>query len=64
MEQYRFPEERCVMCGAVIPEGRQVCRDCERAILERERQAQEVGGADRKPRRVWRRWLGRGRDHG
>lgn len=22
-------EETCVCCGAIIPEGRQVCRDCE-----------------------------------
>ncbi len=21
--------ERCVLCGAIIPEGRQVCLDCE-----------------------------------
>ena len=47
MEQHIFPDERCVMCGAVISEGRQVCRDCERAILERERQAQQAGRADR-----------------
>ena len=23
-------EERCVVCGSVIPEGRQVCPDCEK----------------------------------
>lgn len=28
-----FPEERCVMCGEVIPEGRQVCVACERMVL-------------------------------
>ena len=22
-------EERCVFCGAIIPEGRQVCPNCE-----------------------------------
>ena len=22
-------EERCVVCGRIIPEGRQVCRNCE-----------------------------------
>ena len=26
---YVFSEEHCVMCGVVIPEGRQVCRLCE-----------------------------------
>lgn len=24
--------ETCVCCGAVIPEGRQVCPDCEKAL--------------------------------
>lgn len=24
--------ETCVCCGTVIPEGRQVCPDCERAL--------------------------------
>ncbi len=23
-------DERCLFCGAIIPEGRQVCPDCER----------------------------------
>lgn len=25
-------ENRCVCCGEVIPEGRQVCPDCEKAV--------------------------------
>jgi uncharacterized Zn ribbon protein len=24
--------ERCVCCGAIVPEGRQVCPQCERAV--------------------------------
>ena len=28
-------EDRCVMCGAIIPEGRQVCWICERKVHER-----------------------------
>ena len=24
--------ERCVCCGEIIPEGRQVCPNCERAL--------------------------------
>lgn len=28
MAQYYFKEERCVVCGATIPEGRQVCPSC------------------------------------
>ena len=27
-------EERCVMCGEIIPEGRMVCLRCERAVTE------------------------------
>lgn len=27
-------EERCVCCGAVIPEGRMVCPECERKAKE------------------------------
>lgn len=30
-----FSEEHCVMCGAVIPEGRQVCMECERNVMQR-----------------------------
>lgn len=29
-----FSEEHCVMCGAVIPEGRQVCMECERRVMQ------------------------------
>lgn len=29
-----FSEERCVMCGEIIPEGRMVCPRCERAASE------------------------------
>ena len=27
-----FNENRCVICGGVIPEGRMVCKICERTI--------------------------------
>ena len=26
--------DRCVMCGEIIPEGRQVCPNCEARIME------------------------------
>ena len=29
-------EERCVICGEIIPEGRMVCPACEAAILRGE----------------------------
>ena len=36
METIHFPEDRCIMCGIVIPEGRQVCVCCEDRILRPE----------------------------
>ncbi len=27
-------ENRCVMCGEIIPEGRMVCSGCERKIMK------------------------------
>lgn len=27
-------EDRCVCCGEVVPEGRQICLTCERSILK------------------------------
>ena len=29
---FLFAEERCVICGAVVPEGRQVCPMCEQDV--------------------------------
>lgn len=34
-------EERCVCCGAVIPEGRMVCPECERKAKQ---ETQEQAG--------------------
>ena len=34
--------ERCVMCGKVIPEGRQVCFSCERQTEEAEEKFREL----------------------
>lgn len=30
----KTPDNMCVMCGAVIPEGRQACPQCEAAVCE------------------------------
>ena len=27
-------EEKCIICGEIIPEGRQVCQICEYKIME------------------------------
>lgn len=29
-------EERCLICGAIIPEGRQICPNCEQRSAEQE----------------------------
>lgn len=29
---FMFAEEHCVICGAVVPEGRQVCPLCEQDV--------------------------------
>lgn len=29
-------ENRCVCCGSIIPEGRQICRECEGSELTKE----------------------------
>lgn len=34
-------EDRCIMCGDVIPEGRWVCINCEKEIIEKEPNNQE-----------------------
>lgn len=31
-------EDRCIMCGEYVPEGRQVCKVCERQILNDNKQ--------------------------
>lgn len=30
-------EDRCIMCGEIVPEGRMVCPACEAAVLRGER---------------------------
>lgn len=32
-------EDRCVICGAVIPEGRQVCLLCETLVYESDKRS-------------------------
>ena len=40
-------EERCVSCGEIIPEGRQVCPNCERKAKKKqiEEMAEEINMA-------------------
>lgn len=34
-------EDRCIMCGEYVPEGRQVCRVCEQQILDGDKQVKK-----------------------
>ena len=36
MESINENENRCIMCGAIIPEGIQVCHDCKTSVDELE----------------------------
>lgn len=41
-------ENRCVCCGAVIPEGRQCCPDCVNKTMDAQRKARFDGVATRR----------------
>lgn len=28
-------EDRCMMCGKPVPEGREVCPDCEKSVMQK-----------------------------
>lgn len=36
METYYVIDDMCVCCGAPVPEGRQVCWECEKRYSERD----------------------------
>lgn len=42
-------EDRCVACGAIIPEGRQVCKECEirHGVIEENQEDQGSFGKNR-----------------
>ena len=42
-----YGEERCVMCGQVIPEGRMVCPTCEMKVQEQKTQSRLVAQKSR-----------------
>ena len=49
-----FSSELCVMCGKEIPEGRQVCAECEKALEEK---AAEKRKSDLRPKKRKRGFL-------
>ena len=54
---YVFAEEHCVICGATIPEGRQVCPSCETAAAPNKRIDLRLGIPAPKRMDQLRSWL-------
>ncbi len=46
---YTHTEERCVMCGQIIPEGRMVCPLCEKDVEEKVAQKQAAQARETFP---------------
>lgn len=46
-------EDRCVCCGTVIPEGRQICGGCEIRTLVRCGECEHGSHVDTPEGRVW-----------
>lgn len=47
------PGDRCVICGAYVPEGRMVCPWCERKVYE---QSNPKGAKEMIPQERWKSW--------
>ena len=45
--------DRCVICGAYVPEGRMVCPWCERKVYE---QGTSKGAKEMIPQERWKSW--------
>ena len=46
-----FKSELCVMCGREVPEGRQICTECERDLEERAAENERRSAFPKKKRR-------------
>lgn len=57
MPVINYSEERCVMCGQIIPEGRMVCLTCEMKVQEQKTQSCPVTQESRDCNiPLFRRW--------
>lgn len=55
MERIHFPVDRCVVCGAVVEEGRWVCAVCEaRAAVPESKPVPSSG--EKAPGKSWLFW--------
>lgn len=45
-------EDKCVMCGEYVPEGRMVCEKCESEINSREEKEKKDEGKNCKRKRI------------
>lgn len=49
-------EDRCIMCGEYVPEGRQVCRVCEQQILDGDKQVKKSKKERHIHKSHWDNW--------
>lgn len=49
-------EDRCIMCGEYVPEGRQVCRVCEQQILDSNKQVKKSKKERHIRKPYWDNW--------
>lgn len=45
-------EDKCIMCGEYVPEGRMVCEKCESEINSREEKEKKDEGKNSKRKRI------------
>lgn len=49
-------EDRCIMCGEYVPEGRQVCKVCKQQILNNNKQISKSKKKRYIPKPYWVNW--------
>lgn len=59
MSVTHFTEERCVTCGEIIEEGRQVCLRCEKLAKQDAKEVQETTTRPRQHSSIFARLLHR-----
>ena len=52
-----FSEERCVMCGEIIEEGRQVCFRCDKLIYQSRPEPRESNTRPKRHSGIFARFL-------
>lgn len=45
----KMNDNKCVMCGDIIPEGRQVCPKCENTVIKNEVTSNGITTSEKQP---------------